>query len=342
MDGKGGDEDAPGTLLFGFPLALRNEAFDRVFEFRMIVRNAIFVADQNPGRPIGAARNRRQATSRILHFDGPLSGHVVQAEVEFVVGQLLFHGFRVVLVPVPVLFCLFVFGILSFQASEEGVIVAVVNADRGEGDRPGSVGFQRTGNRLGIRRGRVIQHVDQLALFDGGDHHGASLGVRADVLPRRAAAALRLSEDDDVVAVAGTQAEIQDAERSGIRRNSQQVSFFSGHSNGGDASNDRMRLQPLDQLERRPGDAVDFQQSAGFGHQQLLLSAASASAAASVAGKIANQRLQNGAARFQTHVQQLHGNGIHRNSRQLAVAVAVAIAALIFRLFLFRHSSVYY
>ena len=118
----------------------------------MKVLDKVFRTDEHSPWSIGSPWQCRQTARGTVRCSGPPPTNVIQAEIEFVVGHLLFRWwsgpFVIVVVVVVVVVAAAhvtasVFVILQFQYSKHGIPTSIVQTRDSIHETTWSIGFQR-------------------------------------------------------------------------------------------------------------------------------------------------------------------------------------------------------
>mmetsp|Transcript_24482 Transcript_24482/g.67790 ORF Transcript_24482/g.67790 Transcript_24482/m.67790 type:complete len:208 (+) Transcript_24482:3231-3854(+) len=126
----------------------------------------------------------------------PPSTHVVQPQVQFIVGQLSFGelcSLAISLVRICHDNVLIVPIILHFQGSKDGIIKSIINTDHGQGNGAATVGFQWT-RYCWFPRRVAIQHVHELSFLHRPNHNGAAFWIAGHILSRDDTPTTRLAK----------------------------------------------------------------------------------------------------------------------------------------------------
>ena len=175
----------------------------------------VLAADQHAARAVAAAGRRREHVGRARDGLAPAARHVVEAEVELVVGEHLLGVARRLAARVGV-----GVAVVELERREARVVEADVERDDVEDDAARLVRLERRadGGRAG---GVAVQRVHELRALDRGDHDRAAARVGREVLAGHRAPAARLAERLAVDARPGPPGgvEAQHRQRAGVRRN---------------------------------------------------------------------------------------------------------------------------
>ena len=151
------DDHRPAVL--GQKLAARDRRADFGVVF-VAVEHPVLREDQHAARA-AVARHARQEIGGAFHGFAPFADHVVQAEVQLVVGEHLLGLLGGLAGGVLV-----GFAVVELQTGEHGVVVAHIQSLRGQHDGLRFVGFQGRGD-CDVAAGVAIQDVDEILLLDG-------------------------------------------------------------------------------------------------------------------------------------------------------------------------------
>ena len=148
----------------------------------------VLAADQHAARAVAAAGRRREHVGRARDGLAPAARHVVEAEVELVVGEHLLGVARRLAARVGV-----GVAVVELERREARVVEADVERDDVEDDAARLVRLERRadGGRAG---GVAVQRVHELRALDRGDHDRAAARVGREVLAGHRAPAARLAE----------------------------------------------------------------------------------------------------------------------------------------------------
>eukprot|EP00906_Rhabdomonas_costata_P002344 RCo003742 len=147
--------------------------------------DVVLGADQHAPRAVRPAGHGDQEVAGALYGGAPLPKHVVQAQIQLVIHELL-RGLVCIRVLVKVT-------VINLQSGERGVVKAHVDPADAEDNAVGLVRLQGGGDRQ-ARGGVAIQDVDELLFLYGGDHQRSPTRIHGKVLPRNNPAATRLPE----------------------------------------------------------------------------------------------------------------------------------------------------